>query len=62
MSVMMRYLMYVCMKKGIDIDHFYRIQISRRHVILIGNRTDEMMAIIGGDDVMITNHINIYLR
>jgi len=62
MTVMMRYLRYVCMKKGIDIDHFYRIQISRRHIILIGNRTDEMMAIIGGDDVMITNHINIYLR
>ncbi len=61
MSVMMRYLGYVCRVRGIDIDHFYRIQISRRHVILIGNRTDEMMAIIGGDDVMITNHINIYL-
>lgn len=62
MRVMMRYLGYVCRVRGIDIDHFYRIQISRRHVILIGNRTDEMMAIIGGDDVMITNHINIYLR
>lgn len=62
MTVMMRYLGYVCRVRGIDIDHFYRIQISRRHVILIGNRTDEMMAIIGGDDVMITNHINIYLR
>jgi hypothetical protein len=62
MSVMMRYLMYVCMKKAIDIDHFYRIQISRRNIILIGNRTDEMMSRIGGDDVMITNHINIYLR
>lgn len=62
MSVMMRYLDYVCRVRGIDIDHFYRIQISRRHVILIGNRTDEMMSRIGGDDVMITNYINIYLR
>ena len=62
MMLMMRYLRYVCTKKGIDIDHFYRIQISRRHIILIGNRTDEMVSRIGGDDVMITNHINIYLR
>ncbi len=58
----MRYLRYVCTKKGIDIDNFYRIQISRRHIIMIGNRTDEMIDRYGGDDVKITRYINIYLR
>jgi len=62
MRVMMRYLTYVCRRKDIDIDHFYRIQISRRHIIMIGNRTDEMIDRYGGDDVKITRYINIYLR
>lgn len=62
MSVMIRYLTYVCRRKDIDIDDFYRIQISRRHIIMIGNRTDEMIDRYGGDDVKITRYINIYLR
>jgi len=62
MRVMMRYLTYVCRRKDIDIDDFYRVQISSRHVILIGNRTDEMIDRYGGDDVKITRYINIYLR
>jgi len=62
MSVMIRYLTYVCRRKDIDIDDFYRIQISRRHIIMIGNRTDELMERYGGDDVNITRYINIYLR
>ena len=62
MSLMIRYLLYVCRKKGIEIDHFYKIQISRRHIILVGNRTDEMSATLGGDDVMITRYINAYLK
>ncbi len=62
MRVMMRYLTYVCRRKDIDIDDFYRVQISSRHIILIGNRTDEMIDRYGGDDVKITRYINIYLR
>ena len=54
MRVMMRYLTYVCRRKDIDIDDFYRVQISSRHIILIGNRTDEMIDRYGGDDVKIT--------
>ena len=62
MSVMMRYLDYVCRVRGINIDHFYRIKISRRHILLMGNRTNELMERYGGDDVNITRYINIYLR
>lgn len=62
MSVMIRYLQYVCRKRGIPIDWFYRIQISNRHIIMIGNREPRISAIAGGDDVMITQYINIYLR
>ena len=62
MSVMIRYLEYVCRKRGIRIDDFYRVQISKRHIILVGNRTEEMLATYGGDDVKITRYINIYLR
>ncbi len=62
MSVMMRYLAHVCRVRGINIDHFYRIHISRRHILLMGNRTDELMERYGGDDVKITRYINIYLK
>ncbi len=62
MSVMIRYLDHVCRKRGIRIDDFYRIQISKRHIILVGNRTEEMLDTYGGDDVKITRYINIYLR
>jgi len=62
MSVMMRYLDHVCRKRGIQIDDFYRVQISNRHIILVGNRTEEMLTTYGGDDIKITRYINIYLR
>ena len=62
MSVMIRYLEYVCRKRDIEIDDFYRVQISNRHIILVGNRTEEMTATYGGDDIKITRYINIYLR
>lgn len=62
MSVMMRYMMYVCRKRGIQIDDFYRVQISMRHIILVGNRTEEMLATYGGDDILVTRYMGIYLR
>jgi hypothetical protein len=62
MNVMMRYMRYVCRKRGIQIDNFYRIQISKRHIILVGNRTEEMLATYGGDDILVTRYMNIYLR
>ena len=62
MSMMMRYMSYVCRKKGIQIDDFYRVQISMRHIILVGNRTEEMLATYGGDDILVTRYMNIYLR
>lgn len=61
MDVMIRYLNYVCRLKGIDLSLFYRVQISRRHITLVGNRNESLYILGGGDDVMITRYINIYL-
>ena len=61
MHVMIRYLNYVCRLKGIDLSLFYRVQISRRHITLVGNRNESLSTLVGGDDVMITRYINIYL-
>lgn len=61
MNVMIRYLNYVCRLKGIDLSLFYRVQISRRHITLVGNSNESLSTLVGGDDVMITRYINIYL-
>ena len=61
MNIMIRYLNYVCRLKGIDLSLFYRVQISRRHITLVGNSNESLSTLVGGDDVMITRYINIYL-